>query len=68
MIKPHPVFDSLWYNMLFCIVAVVMLVIHMSGIITKGFSDGPTGNFIIWTIISFHFIQKVYFCLKARKN
>jgi hypothetical protein len=73
MIKPHPVFESLWYNILFSIIAIVMLGIQMFGIITKGFSDGPTVNLIIWIVISFHFIQKVYFCLnyfclKAKKG
>ena len=68
MKKPHPILESLWYNILFSILGVVGFCINMSGVITKGFSNGPTVNLIIWIVISFHFIQKVYLCLKNRKQ
>ncbi len=66
MTKPHPVFDSLWYNVVFTIIAAVMLAVQVSEIVSRGFSDGPTGSLVIWIIISFHFVQKAYFCSRDK--
>ncbi len=67
MSKTHPVFDSIWYNLLFSVIAVAVFTENLLKIISEGFIAGPTVMFIIWIIISFHFIQKLILCIKKNK-
>jgi len=68
MNKPHPVFESLGFNVVLSIVALVMLGTYLTDVITEGFTAGPTVRTIIWIVIAFHFVQKVYFFMRDKKN
>ena len=59
MSKAHLVFDSVWYNVLMCIISIVVFVEKFLGVLSEGFMDGPTVMLIIWSVILFHFVSKL---------
>lgn len=68
MKKTHAIFDSLWFNIGASIVSVIVLAEQIWELTTEGDAVKPIVLLIIWIVISFHFIQKTYFCLRDRRT
>jgi len=67
MSKSHPVFDSIWYNLIFCLLAASAFSMKLSEVFSIGIVEGPTLSLLIWTVILFHFVHKVVSCIRDKK-